>query len=219
MGLELGHDELVGMFENMLEMTTVESMLAALTTVLQKKEQYARTSWPDQSDTFEYYTRQAAILVELLGKSSDLGKELAAKAEAEREARLREAVAERARQDEIYLKRNAQAAVDAWQDDTGSIAILKTEGPKYFFRLQIEETKNAGPTLFASFVDMTFWTQNSTSDKNGIGTLGDILEHFKCVKHPNLTSTYMITYPAHQIHLDKFRDLFLSIGFTENLNI
>jgi len=175
MGQELKRDELVGMVENLLEMCNVEEMIDAVQQAVLNKEAYCKLHWPDQPETFGYYERMHPILMAMLGSASDLGKEIKAKAEEERLARLEEAVASRAAQDAEFEARNAAATAADKASEQEAIDALKAVSSQYLFHAKL--ATNAGDTnLLVAFVDKTFWANNQSLDSNSLDDLTEALD-------------------------------------------
>lgn len=99
---ELQLDEVTTIFYNMLEMSTVETLLAGMANAIEQREMYCRSNWPTQPETFQFLTENLTVVRSCLSQMSDLGKQRVAEAEVKRNELLEVTKAERAKQDEQW---------------------------------------------------------------------------------------------------------------------
>jgi hypothetical protein len=111
----------------------------------------------------------------MLGSAGDLGKEIKAKAEADRLVRLEEATAARAAQDAEFEARNAAATQADKEAQDAATDALKQISNQYLFHAKL--VTNAGDTsLLVSFVDKTYWANNQCLDSNSLDDLTEVLD-------------------------------------------
>jgi hypothetical protein len=215
MGQDLKRDELVGMVENLLEMASVEEMIDAVQQAVLNKEAYAKLHWPDQPKTFEYYERMHPLLMTMLGSAGDLGKEIKAKAEADRLVRLEEATAARAAQDAEFEARNAAARAADQQAEQATLNGLKQVSNKYLFHVKIMPAINKGDddTLIAAFVEKTFWAANQKLDSNSIDELCELLPGVGMDELEEGIYEVSTDGPPDQTHVTKVHDFLTKLGF------
>jgi regulator of replication initiation timing len=216
MGQDLKRDELVGMVESLLEMASVEEMIDAVAQAVLNKEAYARTNWPDQPNTFEYYERMHPILMTMLASSGDLGKEIKAKAEEDRLARLEEAVASRAAQDAEFEARNAAAKAAAQQAEQETLDAIKQVSNKYLFHVKIipaVNPPNDQDTLIAAFVEKSYWAQNHCLESDSIDELCELLPGVGMDELEEGIFEVTTDGPPDQTHVTKVVDFLNKMGF------